>query len=176
MATPPGLAIPWSLPEQPIAFFLWYFFFLLLFFFCREQEGGRKRRETSKWGRNTNQLPLVHAPDIALIRNWTGDLLLCRTTPNPLSHTGQGSLNVLIGYTNQRVPRFCRAAGGENLTYWRLYADLEVKLSFLPELEENPSLLWGLPHLFDVPLIDRVLCGSSPLFVGGHLIFLTESD
>ena len=30
--------------------------------------------------------------------------------------------------------------------------------------------------MFDVPLIDRVLCGSSPLFVGGHLIFLTESD
>lgn len=51
------------------------------------------------------------------------------------------SLIPFIGYSNQTVSRFYRAGDEENLNYWRLYGDLEVKFSFLPELEGNSSFL-----------------------------------
>ena len=54
--------------------------------------------------RNINWLPLT-SPQLGawpatqarvLTGNQSGDLLVCRTTPNPLSHTGQGSTLVFL--------------------------------------------------------------------------------
>ena len=62
-------------------------------FIFRERGGRKKERE-----RNIDRLSLVHIPTRtepatqarALTGNQTRDLLLCRMTLNPLSHTGQG--------------------------------------------------------------------------------------
>ena len=72
-------------------------FYLVIF---REGKRGRKRRrEISMCKRNISQLPLTHPQPggtwhttqaCALTGNWTGDLLVCRMMPSPLSHTSQG--------------------------------------------------------------------------------------
>lgn len=82
------------------------------------------------------------------------------------------SLIFFMEYINQTIPRFYKAGSRENLIYWRLSGDLGVKLSFLPEVEESPSLLWSLSHLLDVLLIDRALCHLSPFFVDGLYLYL----
>ena len=56
--------------------------------------------------RNINWLPLAHPqlrsrPTVqacALTGNWTGDLSVCRMTPNPLKHTHQGTFKVLSSF------------------------------------------------------------------------------
>ena len=61
-----------------------------IFFFIYFQREGKRGRQTSivhlshipTWGPDPQ-------PGMRPDRNWTGDLLLCRMMPNPLSHTGQ---------------------------------------------------------------------------------------
>ena len=71
--------------------------------------GGRKRErgiETLMWGRNIDWLPLVHiltgdwTPNIGMFpsRNRIGQLLLCRTMPNQLSHIGQGIMFIITSF------------------------------------------------------------------------------
>ena len=82
--------------EDILSFLKRFYLFIL-----REKgrEGGRGR-ETSMWERNIDRLPLTcpltgdqNATQArALTGNQTGDLPLCRTTPNPLSHSGHGIL------------------------------------------------------------------------------------
>ena len=71
-------------------------FFKRFYLFLERGEGREKEREG-----NIYQLPLAHTltpatQACAQIRNRTSDLLLCGTTPNQLSHTGQGSTVLLI--------------------------------------------------------------------------------
>ena len=63
----------------------------------REKAGG-VGGETSMCERNIHWLPLAY-PQLetwpttqacALTSNWTGDVSVCRPTPNPLNHTSQG--------------------------------------------------------------------------------------
>ena len=42
--------------------------------------------------------PLLAAPYYTLTRNWTSDPLVCRTMPNPPSHTSQDSYGLLTCY------------------------------------------------------------------------------
>ena len=42
---------------------------------------------------------LAHNPSLCLTRNRTGDLLVCRMTPNPLNHTGQDPFHSLLNFT-----------------------------------------------------------------------------
>ena len=53
---------------------------------------GKRGRETSMQERNIDRFPLVRALTGDQTRNpgTCGDLLLCGTTPNQLSHTGRG--------------------------------------------------------------------------------------
>ena len=51
----------------------------------------------------------------ALTGNQTGDLLLCGAMPNPLSHTGQGSLPVLTAFP---IPAHMRSV---------LWSELEIQ-------------------------------------------------
>ena len=70
-----------------------------LFYFLEKGEGKEKRgRETFVCKKYIDQLPLA-CPQLgtwsatqacALTGSWTGNLLVCRTMPNPLSHTSQG--------------------------------------------------------------------------------------
>ena len=71
------------------------YYFLKILFIFRERAGKEKNRE-----RNISQFPLMCPPTRdrpateagALIGNRTGDLLLCRTMLNELSHTSQGEI------------------------------------------------------------------------------------
>ena len=70
-----------------------FFKYILFTYFYRERKGGRKRERE----RSTDHLAYVPQPGTwpatqahALIRNRTGDLLVCRTTPKPLGYTSQG--------------------------------------------------------------------------------------
>ena len=76
-----------------------HFFLIFDLFIFREGKGGRKRgRETSVRERKIHWLPLVctqpgtepKTQACALTRNPSGDILLCGTMSNLLSHTGQG--------------------------------------------------------------------------------------
>ena len=70
---------------------LFFFFSPKVLFIYFESKGGRKR------GRETDRLPLMYPQPgtwpatqaYALTGNRTGNLLVCGTTPNPLSHTSQ---------------------------------------------------------------------------------------
>ena len=65
-----------------------------------------------------NQLPLAHATTgnqaiiqtCALTRNWTGDLLLCGTTANKLSHAIQGRTKIfnLVKFVTSRIQQGCQ--------------------------------------------------------------------
>ena len=84
-----------------------FFFFLNSFlkkdfiylFLERGEEGRKKGRETMTWERNidlactpvwdqAHNTGMCPDQECALTGNWTSDLLLCRRTPNQLSHTG----------------------------------------------------------------------------------------
>ena len=77
--------------------------FLFLFFkyftnsFLERREGRGEERETNIDVREKHwsyvPLPVTKLTTQAfdLMRNWTGNLLLCGMMPNQLSHTGQGS-------------------------------------------------------------------------------------
>ena len=79
----------------------WKFFFKILFiYFQREVKGGRKR-ETSMWEKYWSVASHTCCPGTEPTTqrcvptgNWTGDLSLCGRTPNQLSHTSQGSLEI----------------------------------------------------------------------------------
>ena len=74
--------------------FFKYFIYLSL-------ERGEGREETWMFERKSRWLPLAHpklgtwpaTQACALTRNRTGDLSVCGTMPNPLSHTSQGSIS-----------------------------------------------------------------------------------
>ena len=81
------------------SFFLKKDFIYWFIFGERDREGERKRgREALMRERNMDRLPLTWAPTgtepttqaCALTGNWTGNLFLCGTMCNQLSHTGQG--------------------------------------------------------------------------------------
>ena len=78
---------------------IFFIFFRFIYVFLERGEGKEKVRK-----RNIDQLPLTHPqPETwsatqacALIRNLTGDLWICRMTPNPLSHISQGCVHVIL--------------------------------------------------------------------------------
>ena len=90
---------PWKSQTSDICVFLNYLLFL------ERGQGREKDRERNIEVREKHQSVChSHAPPTrdlvatqacALTENWTGDLLLCRMTPNLLSHTGQDRCIVL---------------------------------------------------------------------------------
>ena len=83
---------------------VWYLFFhdflfkyIFLNLFLERGEGKERGRKTMI--SCFSQVPLAGTEPAtqacALTRNWTGNLLVCGTVPNQLSHTGQGSHNFL---------------------------------------------------------------------------------
>ena len=70
---------------SPFSFFKKIFYF---FIYLETGEGGEKERE-----RNISRLPLATQAR-ALTGNWTCNILVCGTVPNPLSHTGQGPTSI----------------------------------------------------------------------------------
>ena len=83
---------------------------------------GEKGRETSMCKRNINQLPFPRSQqetwpttqECAWTRNQTGDLLVCWTMPNPLSHTSQG-----------------KNFNFENCTHWCDLVSFTIHIDFL---------------------------------------------
>ena len=85
----------------------------------RVREGEREGRK-HQCQRETSTACLPYAPWqgtepvtqlCALTRNRTGDLLPCRTVPNQLSHTGQGSPYLFKELTSSHTPRGRRNKG-----------------------------------------------------------------
>ena len=88
--------IMYKIPTYFWSFLLKKYF---IYLFLEKGMGGRKRRrETSMCERSIDWLLLSCAPNgdwlsiqaCALTRNWTSDLLFCRTIPDQLSCAGQG--------------------------------------------------------------------------------------
>ena len=81
-------------------FFLFFFLRFYLFIFREMGRKGKRRRETSIWSARETSVPLTRLQPgtwpatqaSALTRSQTGKLLVCRTMPNPLSHTNQGNI------------------------------------------------------------------------------------
>ena len=78
---------------------LFYFLKYYLFIFRERGSGEEREGEKHRCERETSIGCFSHTPDLgpgrvpsALTRNGTGDLLVCRMMPNPLSHTSQGCI------------------------------------------------------------------------------------
>ena len=76
-----------------------------IYLFLERGEGRKKGRETSMWEKHPLVASSTH-PDgdwsqaYAMTGNQTGDLLLCRNTPNQLSHMGQGKAEVFVLFSD----------------------------------------------------------------------------
>ena len=79
-------------------------FFKDFIYFQREGSEGEREGEKHRCERETLLGCLSYTPQpgiepatqaCALTGNQAGDSLLCRTTPNPLSHTGQGDASTV---------------------------------------------------------------------------------
>ena len=76
-------------PGLILSFFLSFFFFLRFYLFIFRERRREKERETSMWGGNVNQLPLIHTltstepatQTCALTGNWTRNFSPCGMMP-----------------------------------------------------------------------------------------------
>ena len=93
-----------SSPAAPTA--TWTSILKIVFICCQREGKGGRRRETSpsclSFALRLGIKPATQA--CALTRNQTGDLSLCRLTPNPLSHPGQSRHHCLCRQTWPTVP------------------------------------------------------------------------
>ena len=101
---------------RPLTFQGGLLFFKILFLYFREGVGREKEKYQCERETLIGSLPYTPQPGTehstqarALVGNQTSDLLLCRMTPNQLSHTSQGSWGLL---QPRYFSRFSTAAHG----------------------------------------------------------------
>ena len=111
---------------QEINFFLktLFIYFCFYFYFFRERgKKGERKGNIGVWEKHQlvashiSIADLVHDPGMCLTGNWTCDLSVCRTMPNPLSHTSWGR-NLIFKFHFQSLSWSWFIANTISYTIW----------------------------------------------------------